>query len=208
MKKLLIIGLIGILFIGLSFAIKKEYVIYIDPGHGGYDGGATYEDINENQIVMPVAKSLKNYLTNLGINVKMTREDDVALGDKKIDDLNKRIELMEGSDLYISIHANAYTDKKYSGAQVFYSNNNEKNIVISKSIQNVLCKTTSTTRVNKEVSGIMLLDGITTPGCLIELGFLSNDEERNKLIDSNYQDLLAYSIYLGVLEYLNLNNLI
>lgn len=207
MKKLIIIVLLGLLFIACAFAFKKDYVIYIDPGHGGYDGGATYDEVNENQIVLPVAKRLKEYLENLGIKVKMTRTENNALGDKKIDDLNERIKLMSKADLFISIHANAYPDEKYFGSQVFYSAKNEESSNLSRIIQATLCKTTQTTRSQKEVAGIKLLDDLKNTGCLIELGFLSNEEERKKLITDEYQDLLAYSIYLGCLEYLNLKNI-
>lgn len=208
MKKILILCAIGLLFIGVVFGMQKDFVIYIDPGHGGYDGGATYENVTENEIVLPVANYLKEYLEGLNVEVKMTRTENVALADKKIDDIYKRIDLMQDADLYISLHANAFTDKKYSGAQVFYSDNNIESEELSNSIQSVLTKTTTTTRINKEVAGICLLDKLNNPGCLVELGFLSNDEERAKLRDSGYQDLLAYSIYLGILEYMNLNDLI
>ncbi len=48
-----------------------------------------------------------------------------------------------------------------------------------------------------------LIDHINIPGCLIEVGFLSNNEDLTKLTNSYYKQDLAFTIYLGILEYLD-----
>ena len=60
----------------------------------------------------------------------------------------------------------------------------------------------NTKRVAKSISNKYLVDHVNRIGCLVEVGFLSNDKELTNLKDEKYQDLVAYAIYVGVLEYL------
>ena len=57
----------------------------------------------------------------------------------------------------------------------------------------------------KTITDKYLTDNIYTNGCIVEVGFLSNDFEEKKLQDDNYQSLIAYAIYLGILNYLDSN---
>ena len=59
------------------------------------------------------------------------------------------------------------------------------------------------TRKEKSLKGKYLLDKVEKVGCLIEVGFLTNNQELNLLIDDIYQEKLAYSIYLGIINYFN-----
>lgn len=183
---------------------ENDKYIYIDAGHGGFDGGAYVDYIKEKDITLNVSKMLSNYLCNIGYKCILTRYDDNALSDNKKEDIYKRVDLINRSNaiLYISIHANMYTDSKYYGAQTFFNKNNKESEILSNMIQNNFKRCTNTTRLSKPISNVYLVDNVNKTGSLVELGFLSNEDERKKLIDTNYQDFLAYIIYISILEYL------
>ncbi|MGM9972291.1 MAG: N-acetylmuramoyl-L-alanine amidase [Anaeroplasmataceae bacterium] len=183
--------------------------IYIDPGHGGVDGGSVVGEVIEKDINLSISFLLKDIFESNGYQILLTRDGDYDLSsddnNRKRSDLNKRVELINNSNslLYLSIHMNKYSDSKYSGAQVFYNNKNSINRLIAKNIQNSIKDIlNNTTRREKALEGIYLLDNTIIPGVLVECGFLSNDIERNNLLNNDYQKLLAKAIYLGCRDYL------
>lgn len=179
--------------------------IYIDPGHGGIDGGAYNDDILEKDLNLEVSLKLRDIFVKEGYNVILTRDKDCSLGNNKKSDLIERANMINESNalLFISIHMNKYSDSKYKGAQVFYSNVNEMNKSAAYLIQERIKKNLkNTTRNEKEIKGIYLLDNVKTPGVLVECGFLSNYEERINLCNPNYQGVLARCIYLGCRDFL------
>ncbi|MBR2892018.1 MAG: N-acetylmuramoyl-L-alanine amidase [Bacilli bacterium] len=197
---------LSILFVHSVFGEMIEPVIYIDPGHGGFDGGCVGSNSIEKDIVLSVSFKLKKYLESVGYKVKLTRTKDIALAETKTLDMKKRVSLINNSNtlLYISIHANFYPSPKVSGAQVFFKNNDE-NKLLSKNIQDYLNLTSiGKNRKEKVITDKYLTDHIKHNGCLVEIGFLSNKEEETKLLDELYQNNIAYSIYLGILSYLEL----
>ena len=152
--------------------------VYLDPGHGGFDGGATSIDksICEKDINLKVCFYLKNYLEKTNIVVKMTRNKDVALSKSKKEDIHKRVELINKSncDIYLTIHANAYPSSSVRGFQTFYSSNKQQNEYLAKTIQT----------------------------SLVEIGFLTNEIDLQKLTDDTYLEKMAFQIYLGILNYI------
>lgn len=180
--------------------------IYIDPGHGGFDGGATSYDntIIEKDLTLEIAIKLKEKLEKFGYHILLTRYTDRSLGKTKRDDILKRVELLsnESTLLYISIHANIYPSKLIYGAQVFYKDTSE-NEKLSKKIQSFLKEIDYTNkRQAKPITGKYLIDNTLKIGCLIEVGFLSNSNDLKNLTDPAYQDNLVTMITLGIISYL------
>ena len=97
---------------------KKDLVVVIDPGHGGYDGGAQGNGLSEKNLNLSIAKYCKEELeTYTGVKVYMTRSDDtfIALGDRTT--LAKNW----GADVFVSIHINSGAEAA-TGAEVWYPN--------------------------------------------------------------------------------------
>lgn len=206
-----IILVISITSIVKTNSYSTKNIIYIDPGHGGPDGGAVGVDgIYEKEIVLSVSKKLKRYFNEAGYNVLLTRDGDYDLADdtsknKKREDIHERVNLINNSDciLFISIHANKYSSPKIYGSQSFYRTNDEESKLLSDEIQDALRSILQNTkREAKSITGKYLIDHTNPPGTLVEIGFLSNPEEAAMLIDEYYQERLAYSIYVGTLSYL------
>lgn len=183
-------------------------VIYIDPGHGGADPGTIYKDIYEKDINLELCNKLKNKLESLGAIVYMTRYGDYDLSNnyavsRKKSDLNNRAKIINNSkaDLYISIHLNSISSSTWSGAQVFYDDVNEKNNEIAELMQNQLKEDLNTKRKVKELTNMLLNRKVIIPGILIEVGFLSNPNDRYLLQKQYYQKKVINSITTGVLKY-------
>lgn len=187
-------------------------IIILDPGHGGPDGGAVGEEVLEKHIALNVAKKLRDYLQQQGALVLLTREDDSDLADKdtrgysrrKVEDLKKRVQFINQSeaDLFISIHLNAIPSPRWRGAQTFYYDSFIENERLAKFIQAELRRNLENTdRSAKVINTVYLLKYAKKPGALVEVGFLSNPEERKLLDSDSYQIKLAASIYKGVLRY-------
>lgn len=186
----------------------KGKIIYIDPGHGGRDPGTIYKDIKESDINLEISKELKQELEKQGAKIYLTRIGDYDLSkidtkNHKKSDLSERAKMINESecDIYISIHLNSDSTETWSGAQTFYTNNNKQNKTLATIIQNKLKETTKTTRKIKELKNMYLFDRITKPGILIEVGFLSNSNDRYLLRKKDYQKKIAQTITEGIIEY-------
>lgn len=217
MKKIIkIITLIALLISGMF--INKEVqallplsgkIIIVDPGHGGKDPGTTSNNIDESKINLEISKYLEIELTKLGASVILTREGDYDLSSpnakwRKKSDFDNRINLINNSNanLYLSIHLNYLNDTSYSGPQVFY--NNDKNKEIAKYIQEGLNEETKHNREIKKIpSKTYMYSKLSISGVLIECGFLSNYNERELLNNEKYQKKLANIIAKSLINYYN-----
>lgn len=181
-------------------------VIVVDAGHGGLDPGTVYKDIYEKDINLSISLYLEKYLSEMGATVILTRDSDADLSGgvknhRKKADFDERIKIInnEYTDLYISIHLNYLTNTRYYGAQVFYNNDNKN---LAKSIQDYLNKNTNTDREIKKIpTSTYMYDKLTTRGVLVECGFLSNANERAKLVTAEYQEEFAKVLAQAVVNY-------
>lgn len=184
---------------------SKEYVIVLDAGHGGMDPGKVgINNALEKDINLAIAKKLKPLLEADGAVVIMTRTEDVGLyqetsGNKKREDMKNRCQLVADAkaDLVISVHQNSYPEEYVKGAQVFYYKDSEKGKKLAELVQ----KQFEGTRMAKSNDSYYLLLHTACPIIIVECGFLSNWEEAEKLITTEYQEKMAQAIAAGVKEY-------
>jgi len=110
------------------------------------------------------------------------------------------------ADIYVSIHLNKYPESEiYRGWQTFYRKGDEKGKRLATNIQDSLKETieVENKRTAHEITGIYLVDNTQIPVTIVECGFLSNPQEEEKLLTDNYQNELAWGIYLGISSYFN-----
>lgn len=196
---------------------RKKYTIILDPGHGGDDSGAVSPNSTlEKDLNLQISLKLRNILKAAGFDVVMTRETDTALHGgikkkKKRADLNERLKIIKASQknnkngsIFISIHQNNFPVTKYSGSQIFFSQNNPKSEVLAecirKSILDMIQKDNKR-ELKIDNGNIFLLKHSNLPSCLIECGFLSNSEEEQKLKQDSYQNQLVFCIFCGICNY-------
>jgi N-acetylmuramoyl-L-alanine amidase len=218
-----VIGLILLLFIlQYDFAEHKSWkqwnlplsgkIILLDPGHGGPDGGAGDKTAQESDIALAVSLKVRDYLQEQGALVIMTRDSNKDLASpgtkgysrRKVEDLKERLKMINQNDidLFVSIHLNAIPSAKWSGAQTFFASQYEENARAAKFIQDELRKNLgNTTRNAKPLNSVYILKNAKKPGVLVEIGFLSNPNEKALLKTDSYQQKVAESIYRGVSRY-------
>lgn len=193
--------------------IKETPVVVVDAGHGGTDPGKVGVDGSlEKDINLAVAERLKTYLEQDDVKVIMTRETDTGLysetdSRKKMADMKKRCEIIEesGADLVVSIHQNSYHEESVSGGQVFYYRDSSKGKALAEVLQDRFDYVLGdqNRRLPKANGNYYLLLHVKCPIVIVECGFLSNRKEAALLNSGEYQDKLAYTIHMGIMEYLN-----
>lgn len=217
---------IGFLSVAVIFMIYYKYAnsavktfalatasktIAIDPGHGGFDPGKVgTTEVYEKKINLQISLKLRDYLEQSGAFVIMTRTEDVDLdGDdekqSKRKDMVNRVEKVNnsGADILVSIHQNAFPQPQVKGAQVFYHNQSDKGKLLAQTIQKSI-KTyadSENKRVAKHNSDYYVLRVTKSPSVIVECGFLTNREEEAKLNTDKYQEEIAWSIYIGIVDY-------
>lgn len=193
--------------------ILSDYKIVIDPGHGGVDGGATYDGVLEKDLALNISKKLRDRLEQLGATVLLTREGDYDLSDgfndtiknQKRADLANRVKLINDSeaDFVVSIHLNAVNDPVWHGAQTFYDSENKAGQRLAEVIQEAMVsRLQNTTRSAQAVERIFVLKEAEIPAALVEVGFLSNEKERAALQRDDYQNEIVTSVFYGIISYL------
>ncbi|MBS5778230.1 MAG: N-acetylmuramoyl-L-alanine amidase [Candidatus Faecisoma sp.] len=185
-------------------------VIYLDPGHGGSDPGAVYGNIYEANLNLEIALKTQKELEKQGAIVYLTRYGDYDLSVKnaqlrKRSDLSRRANAINKSlcDMYLSIHLNADSDTTWRGAQVFFDDVNKNNVKLAEIMQNTFKKNLNTNRKYKQVTNQYMYRRINRLGVLLEVGFISNPNERYLLQKEEYQEKIAKTITEGINNYFN-----
>lgn len=188
--------------------------LIIDAGHGGEDGGAVSAGgISEKDLNLSVALTLSDMLRSAGYRVVLTRNDDSMLytdkekGSLKMQDLKSRIELANNIEngIFVSIHMNKFSQEKYSGLQVFYSNNSRYSTDLAQKIQTNTKKyiqPENKREVKDAGRNIYIMERSKNPAVLIECGFLSNKDECKKLTESEYRKQIGSVIYASLVEFI------
>jgi len=186
---------------------KKEYTVVLDAGHGSSDSGKVgINGVLEKDINLSVSKKTKKYLEKKGIRVVMTRDKDESLaegenGNRKVQDMKARVKRINDTkpDLAVSIHQNSYHEESIHGAQVFYYEHSESGEKDARILQEALLAVDpDNTRQVKANTTYYLLKRTEVPILIVECGFLSNQEEAEKLASEDYQKELAKAIANGI----------
>ena len=189
--------------------------IFLDPGHGGSDSGAVSGGVREKDLTLSVYNKVSSKLASLGYTVLTSRnvDKDVDLVDRA-DQANKA-----NADMLLSIHFNAGGRGIARGIETYYyqsqedrvpkinkeNHNNAERLERSRKLankvqQNLLYQTGANDRGVKRASFTVLRE-TSIPSILVELGFIDNPEERNKIKTNEYQERLANGIVDGIVEY-------
>lgn len=202
-------------------AYKKPLVVFIDPGHGGSDPGAIGGTHYEKNLNLEVAKKVRELLKQRGIQVYMSRDKDIYV------DLYERARMANDLevDLFISIHHNSTNNKvdDKSGIETYYyiykpeypprinedkhndSERLEKSRKLANIVQRKLVEYTGAKDGGIHRRSFAVVRETKMPAILLELGYINNPNERQKLISSTYQNELARAIADAVLEYSRLS---
>ena len=176
----------------------KQLTIAIDAGHGGVNTGATglNTKILEKDYTLMVAKELQKYLKRKHVNSFMTREEDVD-----ISMIDRAILLREADpDVLISIHLNSSSNKNAKGVSTYYRYAGFR--PLSQSILNSMLKLDLNNFGNIGSFNFSLSGPTEYPNCLVEVAFLSNADDEQKIINKKFKKEVAKKIYKGINEWL------
>ena len=181
-------------------AMKK---VVLDPGHGGSDCGAIALDnkFYEKTINLEVAKLIQEKLMKKDIYVYMTRTKDETLTLE--DRVNYSNEI--NPDIYVSIHANSTLQEISYGLEVHYYK--DDSLSLANTIHSHFASAKNLKKWDTLDRGVMksrfyVINHTEAPSVLIEMGFISNRVERDKLDTKERKEQIADSIVKGILEYL------
>lgn len=194
--------------------MNDAHVVVLDPGHGGYDPGATKQGTCEKEINLEIAIRVADLLKPSGIKVILTRDEDedyVPPGvkgriSKKQIDLNYRIGLASEAkaDIFVSIHVNATSGGLKSGAETFYYFKSAEGKRLAETIQQELIKVPGMNRRIAKPGDYYIIRNSSMPAVIVELGYLNNPAELKKLKETWYQEYLAHAVAKGIAEYFGL----
>ena len=180
--------------------VKKSGIkVVIDPGHGGYDTGASYGGFEEKDVNLVISEKLKKSLEGVGITAFLTRDDDNFLS------LAERVEITNSikPDVFISIHGNALVSSRViRGVETYYwtSQSHKLAYYIHRSILSHINIPDHYIRKAQ----FYVIRHASCPAVLAELGFLSNRDDRKFLTNSTTQDEYAKALTEAILKFLDI----
>jgi N-acetylmuramoyl-L-alanine amidase len=177
--------------------------IFVDPGHGGSIApGAKGKKLEEKEINLATALYLKQLLKRSGAEVIFSREDDtyVSLADR----LN--ISQNSGADIFLSIHANSATNTKATGIETWMHDRFRVSgsVTLAATMQKALVDMLGLIDRGIKQKSLAVLASADIPRVLLEIGFLSNEEEEEMLSQDWFRRLSAQGIFNGIVAYYNL----
>ena len=191
-------------------------VIILDAGHGVPDEGAESSNgTTEAETNLKITLKVQQLLEQSGCTVILTRSDENAiysldaktLKEKKISDIHNRVKIGNNSsaDIFVSIHLIKIPQPQYFGWQCFYQAKSELSQKLAKSLQKSLNESIQkeNDRVPMKLDNVYIIKHVEIPLSIVECGFLSNPEEEKQLLDDDYQNHLAWGIYMGIINYFN-----
>lgn len=179
--------------------VKGRKSVVLDPGHGGSDYGAIRSGINEKDINLDIAKRVQAILSSRGISANITRNKDefVSLQDRTIFSANIC------PDIFVSIHVNSSSKQEISGVETHYYH--QESLDLAQTVHASMVSNIKTKDRGLFKSKFYVINHTSIPAILVEVGFLSNDEERAKLITEGRKQQTATAIADGIIDYLNKN---
>lgn len=179
----------------------KDRIIILDPGHGGKDPGAVNSGHTEKAIVFKVTNLVRQKLEANGAKVFMTRTGDTYPS------LQERVEFTRNKygEIFVSVHVNAATSTSAQGTETYYSistgDQHEEDKKLATYINTEIVNNANMRNRGVKEAQFYVTRNMIIPSVLVELGFISNSEDRKKLIDDKYVEIYAQSIYNGIVDY-------
>jgi len=172
-----------------------DKVVVLDPGHGGIDYGAIRSGINEKDITTDVSNRVAKILRSDGYKVYMTREEDKTLS------LQERVDFAEENnpDIFVSIHVNSSEGTTATGVETHYYH--DYSIGLAKVVHTAMMKHINSKDRGLFKSKFYVINHTTMPAILVEIGFISNDDEREDMITEKRKQATAKAIAEGIKNY-------
>lgn len=203
-----------------SQSVRRHAVrrIILDPGHGGFDRGAAGKVIIEKNLTLKLARRIAEILKRCGYTCLLTRSKDHLIPLVQRSAAANRAR----GDIFVSLHCNASKDPRAFGIETYCltpagaSSTNQKriseasfsgnafdanNFLLAFEVQKSLLQRTRSQDRGVRRGRFAVLRNLNMPGILVEVGFVSNRAEENRLAALPYQEQLARAIAVGIINY-------
>lgn len=172
---------------------NKNKTIVIDAGHGGSDFGSSKDGLTEKSLTEIICNKIQNSSHNRDVKIHYTRTNDSFI------DLIERLRIVNSykPDLAISLHFNFSNNIDSNGFEIYVSDTSptsEKSKELAIQLASVISKTTPLKNRGVKTAPFWLLKKSEYPSMVIELGFLSNESDRNYVNSEKGQTELAQAI--------------
>lgn len=176
--------------------------IFIDLGHGGKDGGAVGNGLEEANLTLDLGKRTRDILENEyeGAEVKLSRETDVYLS------LNQRTDAANkwGADVLVSIHINAATSDADGFESYRYTDVSTKTKTFQNVLHQAILKRIDMDDRGQKAKNLHMVRESHMPAVLTECGFINNKSDSNKMKQDSWKDATARGHAEGIAEFLGL----
>ncbi|WP_330949114.1 N-acetylmuramoyl-L-alanine amidase [Virgibacillus sp. MG-45] len=172
------------------------FEIVLDAGHGGKDAGAVSNRVFEKDLTLQAAQKVADHLKKEGASVMLTRSTDSFIS------LEERVQKSNASnaDAFISIHFDAFPKNNVGGISTHYYHA-QRDYKFAKMIHSAVIKNTDRNNRNVRQSDYLVLRDSTIPAVLLELGFMTNQNDLEAIQTASYQDQIAKAIAEGLNQY-------
>ncbi|MED2737453.1 SH3 domain-containing protein [Bacillus toyonensis] len=196
----------------------KGKVVWLDAGHGGVDAGAVNGKYYEKDLTLSYSNKVKQKLEQMGYKVAITRNGDTScvIPYEVNADLKCRVDksLAAGSDVFVSIHINSALPGAW-GTESYYNSTNDydgtvnaqpaKSLALATAIHNRYQPAFGSPNRNVRNSNLYVLRRHKVPATLLEIGFISDSRDLNKMISPTYQESVSKAIAQGIDDYFKKN---
>ena len=179
----------------------KNRIIILDPGHGGKDPGTVVGSYSEKAITLKVGTLVKQKLEAAGAKVSITRTGDTYPS------LQDRVDFTNANygEIFVSIHVNSATNTSALGTETYYAISTgdmyQEDIDLATFVNNQIVNNLNMKNRGVKEQQYYVIRNTIIPAILVELGFLTNSEDRGKMTNDQYVELFADSIYKGISQY-------
>lgn len=185
----------------------KNKIITIDPGHGGSDSGAVGPNgYTEKEGAFAISQKVASILNQSGAKVIITRDSDVDVYGPNAsarNELQARVDVGNNanSDIFVSIHCNAFVNPAANGTQTFYYGSSYQGQRLAQSIQEKMIEANGLRDRGISTCNFYVVKHSYMPAVLIETAFITNYDEEALLSDDEWQTTMAKAIAEGINEY-------
>lgn len=206
---------------GMAGDIQNKYEIVIDPAHGGSDEGVKLtRSVFEKDVTLAIAKLIKKNLDKTkNIKVKLTRSGDADVSEKE----RKKMVDTTKTDLFVSLHVNAGFGIESTGYEIYYSASGkslsagrDSNEIVEDMIESryindsILFAQLAQRNIEKifpregrgiRSASVLILEGLSVPAVVIEMGFATNVKNRKKITDKKEQEKIAAGLSKSIRDF-------